>query len=84
LSFNPGLAKRAALQAMNQPFPQWPVLLFEFVPPSRPEHPFLSLWIADAHGRTPVSDGLEEPEQARYDFAVNRANVQQAFILFLA
>ena len=42
-------ANWTALETMDESFPQWPALLFDFVLPSRSKHLLLNLWIADAH-----------------------------------
>jgi hypothetical protein len=47
--FGFGLADRAALQTMNEPFTERPALFREFVLPSRPKHLSLNLWVADSH-----------------------------------
>ena len=44
-----GLANWAVLQAMQYLFPERPALFLDFMLPSRPEHLFLNLWIADPH-----------------------------------
>jgi len=46
-----GLANWASLPTMNEPSPERPTLLFDLVFPSRSEHFFLNLWIADPHVR---------------------------------
>ena len=56
-----GLANRAALQAVDESFPERPALFFGFVLPSRSKHLFLNLWIADPHTTTPILNGLEDP-----------------------
>ena len=48
-----GLAKRAALQAMNKSSPERPTLFLDFVLPPGPKHLFPNLWIADPHGTAP-------------------------------
>ena len=53
-----GPANQAALQAMDESFPEWPALFFDFVLPSRSKDLFSNLWIADPHGTTPTLDGL--------------------------
>jgi hypothetical protein len=47
--FGFGLANRAALQTMNEPFPERPALFRDFVLPSRSKHFFLNFWVADSH-----------------------------------
>jgi hypothetical protein len=41
------------LETMDESFPQWPALLFNFVSPSRSKQLLLNLWIADTHTTTP-------------------------------
>lgn len=62
--FVPWPAYRAMLETMEEPFPEWPALLFDFVLPSRPKDLFLNLWIADPHGATPTSASLENPNRS--------------------
>ena len=47
---------------MDELFPKWPTLFFDFVLPSGPKHPLLNLWIADPHISTPLFLSLEDPE----------------------
>jgi hypothetical protein len=47
--FGFGLANRAVLQTMNEPFQERPALFRDFVLPSRSKHFFLNLWVADSH-----------------------------------
>jgi hypothetical protein len=48
-SFDLGCANRAALQTMDEPFPERPALFFDFVLPSRSKDLFSNVWIADPH-----------------------------------
>jgi hypothetical protein len=48
------LANGTTLQAMNEPFPQWPGLFRKFVLPSGPKHLLLNLWITDSQATTPI------------------------------
>ena len=80
LSPDLGPANRAALQAMEESFPERPALFFDFVLPSRSEDLFSNLWIADPHRTTPMWDGLENCEEvprndSRLDFAAKHTNV---------
>jgi len=45
----PGFANRTTLQPVQESFPEWPSLFFDFVLPSRPEYFFLNLRIANPH-----------------------------------
>jgi hypothetical protein len=53
-------ANRAALQAMDKSFPEWPALFFDFVLPSRSKDLFSNFWIADPHGTTPTFERLRK------------------------
>jgi hypothetical protein len=81
LIFDRGPANRAALQAMDKSFPEWPALFFDFVLPSRSKDLFSNFWIADPHGTTPTLNDLGNSEKVledgpRLDFVAEITNVQ--------
>ena len=59
LSFDLRSAKRAALEAMDEFFPERPAFFFDFVLPPRSKQLFANLWIADPHVATPSLDRFE-------------------------
>ena len=74
------LAYRAALQAMDEPFPERPALFLDFVLPSGSKDLFLNLGIAEPHTSTPRLPSIEDPKVfckgAAYEvFAVETTSV---------
>jgi hypothetical protein len=81
LIFDLGPANRAALQAMDKSFTEWPALFFDFVLPSRSKDLFSNFWIAAPHGTTPTLNDLGNSEKIledgpRLDFVAEITNVQ--------